>query len=86
MKRFLAWIGGALGGIAAYRWLRGRPPVAAEPSPEESDDRADLMKQLPAPIRENLLRLVDEADRRDIAKLIQYPENTAGSIMTTDYA
>src|SRR3954468_4553116 len=52
----------------------------------ESDDRADLMRQLSAPARESLLRLVDEADRRDIAKLIEYPENTAGSIMTTDYA
>src|SRR6476659_2789172 len=32
------------------------------------DDRADLMRRLPAPVRESLLRLVDEADRRDIAK------------------
>jgi magnesium transporter len=51
-----------------------------------SDDRADLLRRLPEAVRENLLRLVDEADRRDIAKLIQYPENTAGSLMTTDYA
>jgi magnesium transporter len=52
----------------------------------DSDDRAALMRQLPVPVRDNLLRLVDEADRRDVAKLIQYPENTAGGIMTTDYA
>jgi magnesium transporter len=50
------------------------------------DDRADLLRRLPAPVRDNLLRLVDEADRRDIAKLIQYPENSAGALMTTDYA
>ena len=50
------------------------------------DDRADLLRRLPGPVRENLLRLVDEADRRDIAKLSQYPENTAGALMTTDYA
>jgi magnesium transporter len=50
------------------------------------DDRADLLRRLPAPVRDNLLRLVDEADRRDIAKLIQYPENSAGAVMTTDYA
>jgi magnesium transporter len=50
------------------------------------DDRADLLRRLPGPVRENLLRLVDEADRRDIARLIQYPENTAGALMTTDYA
>ncbi len=52
----------------------------------QSDDRADLLRRLPGPVRENLLRLVDDADRRDIAKLIQYPENTAGALMTTDYA
>jgi magnesium transporter len=50
------------------------------------DDRADLLRRLSGPVRESLLRLVDEADRRDIAKLIQYPENTAGALMTTDYA
>src|SRR5262245_8707623 len=51
-----------------------------------SDDRADLLRQLPEPVRDDLLRLVDEADRKDIAKLIQYPANTAGALMTTDYA
>ncbi len=50
------------------------------------DDRADLLRRLPVPVRDNLLRLVDEADRRDIAKLIQYPEDAAGALMTTDYA
>jgi magnesium transporter len=37
-------------------------------------------------VREQLLRLVDEADRRDIARLIQYPANSAGALMTTEYA
>jgi hypothetical protein len=41
VKRLLAWIGGALGGIAAYRWLRGRPQVAAEPPPEPEFTTAD---------------------------------------------
>src|SRR6516164_2221554 len=31
------------------------------------DDRADLLRRLPQPVAEALLRLVDEADRRDIA-------------------
>jgi hypothetical protein len=48
VKRLLAWIGGALGGIAAYRWLRGRPKVASEPPPEpmpaEPDDRAEELR------------------------------------------
>ena len=30
-----------------------------------------------------MLRLVDEADRRDIATLVKYPQNTAGALMTT---
>lgn len=64
----------------------GRQQMASLIEEMSSDDRADLLRRLPAPVRENLLRLVDEADRRDIAKLIEYPENTAGAIMTTDYA
>jgi magnesium transporter len=51
-----------------------------------SDDRADLLRRLGPRAAENLLRLVDEADRRDIARLVKYPENTAGALMTTDYA
>jgi magnesium transporter len=50
------------------------------------DDRADLLRRLMPRVREQLLRLVDEADRRDIAALVKYEENTAGALMTTDYA
>src|SRR5262249_42183828 len=50
------------------------------------DDRADLLRRLMPRVTESLLRLVDEADRRDIATLVKYAENTAGALMTTDYA
>src|SRR5439155_8690701 len=50
------------------------------------DDRVDLLRRLIPRAAEELLRLVDEADRRDIAALVKYPENTAGALMTTDYA
>ena len=51
------------------------------------DDRVALLRRLPAAVVEAIcLRLVDEADRRDIANLFKYAENTAGAIMTTDYA
>lgn len=50
------------------------------------DDRVDLLRRLMPRVSEGLLRLVDEADRRDIATLFKHKENTAGSIMTTDYA
>ena len=50
------------------------------------DDRVDLLQRLPAAVKENLLRAVDEADRRDMATLFTYDEDTVGALMTTDYA
>ena len=50
------------------------------------DDRVDLMRRLSPRVVENLLRLVDEADRRDIATLVRQDPETAGGLMTTDYA
>jgi magnesium transporter len=50
------------------------------------DDRVDLLRRLPPKAKEALLRLVDEADRKDIATLFEYGENTVGALMTTDYA
>lgn len=50
------------------------------------DDRVDLLRRLPTRVTEAIMRLVDEADRRDIATLFQYGENTVGALMTTDYA
>ena len=64
----------------------GREQMAHLIEEMSSDDRAELVRELPTSVREQLMRLVDEADRRDIARLIEYPENTAGALMTTDYA
>ncbi len=64
----------------------GRQHMARLIEQMSHDDRADLLRRLPQPVAEALLRLVDEADRRDIAMLAKYPENTAGALMTTDYA
>jgi magnesium transporter len=50
------------------------------------DDRVDLLKQLDDEVVESLLPLVARADREDIRKLMSYPEDTAGAVMTTDYA
>ena len=41
MRRLTAWIGGAVGGITAYRFLRRGPAVSPEPSPEHVPDAAD---------------------------------------------
>ncbi len=64
----------------------GRQQMATLIEEMSSDDRADLLRRLPPPVAEGLLRLVDEADRRDIASLVKYDENTAGALMTTEYA
>jgi magnesium transporter len=64
----------------------GRQQMARLIEEMSHDDRADLVRRLPPQVSEQILRLVDEADRRDIAALAKYPENTAGALMTTDYA
>ncbi len=63
-----------------------RPQVGRLIGKMSHDDRVGLMRRLPTRVSENLLRLVDDADRRDIRKLFEYGENTVGAIMTTDYA
>jgi magnesium transporter len=50
------------------------------------DDRVDLLRRLDPRVAESLLRFVDEADRRDIANLVRQDQNTAGGLMTTNYA
>jgi magnesium transporter len=63
-----------------------RPQVGRLIEQMSHDDRVDLLRRLPARVRDSLLRLVDEADRRDIATLVSHRENTVGALMTTDYA
>ena len=65
---------------------RARPQVGALIGKMSHDDRVDLLRRLPSRVKESLLRLVDEADRRDIATLFTYAENSVGALMTTDYA
>ncbi|HMP06482.1 MAG TPA: CBS domain-containing protein, partial [Lacipirellulaceae bacterium] len=50
------------------------------------DDRVDLVKQLEPETVEALLPLVPTEERRDIHRLSQYPEGTAGALMTTNVA
>lgn len=49
-----------------------------------ADDRVDLLKQLDSDVVDQLLSRVPLEDRRDILRLRQYPEGTAGAMMTTD--
>ena len=49
------------------------------------DDRADLLSSLPDDVAEKFLNLMSETERKDVEKLLKYPANSAGSIMTTEY-
>ena len=50
------------------------------------DNRADLFQRLDKNIADRLLIVLPIIDRSDIIKLTSYSEETAGAIMTTDYA
>src|SRR5262245_20596057 len=50
------------------------------------DSRVELIRRLDPDLVEELLPLIAKADREDIRKLLTYPEHSAGSVMTTDYA
>jgi len=65
---------------------KARPQMGELLTKMSHDDRVDLLRRLPPRVSEAVIRLVDEADRRDIKALFSYGENTVGSLMTTDYA
>lgn len=50
-----------------------------------SDERADLLSSLPDDVANKFLNLMSEGERKDVEKLLKYPHNSAGSIMTTEY-
>jgi len=52
----------------------------------DPDERADFVNVLPEGLTEEILPLVARAERLDIKRLMEYEEDTAGAIMTTDYA
>jgi len=49
------------------------------------DDRADFLQELPSEICEALLATVDRQIVRDIRALMNYPPDSAGGIMTTEF-
>ena len=50
------------------------------------DDRVGLLEHMGDEQLESLLPLIAQAERDEIRKMLSYPENSAGSIMTTEYA
>ena len=49
------------------------------------DDAVDLIEEMPANVVKRILRSADPEMRRTINELLNYPEDSAGSIMTTEY-
>ncbi|AFM43507.1 Mg/Co/Ni transporter MgtE with CBS domain [Desulfosporosinus acidiphilus SJ4] len=50
-----------------------------------ADEAADILSVLSAEKSEELLRLMESDDAEDVRELMQYEEETAGSLMTTEY-
>lgn len=50
-----------------------------------ADDAADLVEEMPASVVRKLLANASAETRRDINNLLQYPEDSAGSIMTVEF-
>ena len=49
------------------------------------DDTVDLLEELPANLVNRILNTVDQADRPLINQLLNYPDDSAGTLMTTEY-
>ena len=49
------------------------------------DDAVDLVEEMPANVVKRILAQADPKMRREINEILRYPEDSAGSIMTTEY-
>ena len=52
----------------------------------DPDEAADLLADLPNQTSEALLSLMEKEEALDVRTLLKYPEDTAGGIMTTEFA
>src|SRR6478672_6382416 len=50
-----------------------------------SDQQADLFREVPVEERPRLLATVSDSTRAALQRLLEYPANTAGGIMTTEF-
>lgn len=49
------------------------------------DDAVDIVEEMPANVVQRILRHADPDMRKQINEILRYPEDSAGSIMTTEY-
>ncbi len=50
------------------------------------DDRVDILEEMDQSIVDELLSLLSHEERRNVIRLREYPDSSAGSVMTTDVA
>ncbi|MEE1025750.1 MAG: magnesium transporter [Acutalibacteraceae bacterium] len=48
------------------------------------DDVANMLEEMPASVVKKMLRATSPEDRREINQILQYPEDSAGSVLTTE--
>jgi len=72
---------------AAAKLVEAQPPERAIALLKalSADRRADIFRHLDAPARDRFLTQFDAETRASLVQLLAYPENTAGSIMTTEF-
>ena len=49
------------------------------------DDTVDIIEEMPSNVVKRMLKYSDPDTRKEINKILQYPEDSAGSIMTTEF-
>jgi len=49
------------------------------------DDAVDLIEEMPSNVVKRILKNINPSDRKIINELLNYPEDSAGSIMTTEF-
>jgi magnesium transporter len=64
----------------------GQPELAQVLHGMCSDDRAAFFRHLPEPSRLALLPLLTPAEQEDVAHLMAFPEESAGALMSTEFA
>lgn len=49
------------------------------------DDTIDLLDEMPANVAKRMLKMSTPSDRAEINRILKYPEDSAGSLLTTEY-
>lgn len=63
----------------------GQEDLAAILNEMSDDDRTKLLEELPAPVTQRLLAMLDDKERAIALRLLGYPEESVGRLMTPHY-